>query len=163
MGGVGLVPPREEVFPALCSVMLAMLLTDSARCILDACVEGGQRSVYSLCYTHTHTHTHTLTCAWYRAASALERATCLLASSPTCLSAASSAEREATCARQRDSSSCRTRSCSVSCCSCSWWEEACCSSEVSSVVWLSWKCWTWPGEGGRRERGRERGRERKRG
>ena len=58
MGGVGLVPPREEVFPALCSVMLAMLLTDSARCILDACVEGGQRSVYDLCYTHTHTHTN---------------------------------------------------------------------------------------------------------
>jgi len=39
-GGVGLVPTREEVLPGLCSVMLAMLLTDSARCILDTCEEG---------------------------------------------------------------------------------------------------------------------------
>ena len=40
MGGVGLVPMREEVVPALCSVTLVMLLTDSARCILDTCEEG---------------------------------------------------------------------------------------------------------------------------
>ena len=68
MGGVGLVPTREEVLPALCSVMLAMLamlLTDSARCILDTCVEGRreERSKVSIRFVlNTHTHTHTNLC-----------------------------------------------------------------------------------------------------